>query len=122
LIPHLLAARHLLPTMKPGSSYLGVGGGMADYVMRGSAPMSVVQSGLRMMYRAIAKESTPTGVHFREVILRSMISGRSNSGSAQSSWLTGIEAGTYICDLIEKPGTTETDAIVYKESPRTPDN
>lgn len=103
LVPHLAAARHLLRLVRRGGTYMGIGGGMADVVLSGSACMSVVQAGLRMFYRALSAEAEEQGVHIRELIIASMVNGARTRRAAGPARLTDAAVGDRVCQLIASP-------------------
>lgn len=108
---HLLAASGLIPRLSAGSVYVGIGGGMADVTYPGMGAASIVQAGLRAAYRHLAKESRAHGVAVRELIVHSMVSGRSNRATADPSWIAAEQVGESVCALIADP-TGPRDPIV----------
>lgn len=65
LLPHLFAARHLLPMLStPGSGgYVLVGGPGADYPWAGYGHHSITAAALRMLARVLHDEARTLGVH-----------------------------------------------------------
>lgn len=103
LLPHFNSAKAFLPAMSPGSTFLGIGGGTADYLIPGIYSMSLAQAAQRMMYRALAKEISSAGVRVRELIVRSMVNGHSSRSWAKPEWLTEDEIGTRVVDIVTNP-------------------
>ena len=65
LLPHLFAARHLLPMLSPPGSggYVLVGGPGADYPWAGYGHHSITAAALRMLARVLHDEARSLGVH-----------------------------------------------------------
>lgn len=100
---HLTAAQVLIPALAKGTTYLAVGGGMADFVPSGLIPVSMAQAAARMLFRGLAKDYDAHGVLVRELLVVSMVSGRSTREMAHPSWLTDLELGRQVCDMIANP-------------------
>ncbi len=105
LATHFTAARTFLPLLAPGSTYLGIGGGSADFVLEGAVHLSVAQAGLRMLYRGLAHEAAmlPTQPHVRELVIASVVNGASNRAQAHPAWVTAEEVGALATRLITHP-------------------
>jgi hypothetical protein len=81
---------------------IGIGGGTADFILPGLAPMSMAQAALRMLYRGLAKERRG-GAQLCELMVVSMIAGVSNRASAPPEWLTAEEVGRHVCTILAAP-------------------
>lgn len=103
LITHFTAARTFVPRLAPNGVYVGIGGGTADFIPPGGGQLSMVQAALRMMYRAIAKETAGQGPHVREMMIVSMVNGASRRDVATPQWLTDMEVGRHVCAIIDDP-------------------
>lgn len=97
---HLVCASELIPLMRPDSTYLGIGGGMADAVFRGLGTVSMAQAAQRMAYRHLAKEARVLKVKVFELIIHSMVAGASNREDADPAWITDGAVGSAVCDLL----------------------
>lgn len=104
LLTHFNAARTMLPLLPPQGMLLGIGGGTADIVLPGLAPLSIVQGGLRMLYRGLAREQRD-GPHVRELIVASMVNGASKRDAARPEWLTDDEIGRHVCAILTDPAS-----------------
>lgn len=102
LIPHFVAAKHAVKAVAAGGTYLAIGGGMADVVLRGHGHNSMVQAAQRMMLRALSREAPRADVHVRELIVASMVNGRSVT-DAPAEWLTAAEIGRRACEIVADP-------------------
>jgi NAD(P)-dependent dehydrogenase (short-subunit alcohol dehydrogenase family) len=65
LLPHLFAARHLLPMLSPQArgAYVLIGGPGADYPWAGYGHDSIAAAALRMLARVLHDEARALGVH-----------------------------------------------------------
>ena len=102
LLTHFNAARVMVPRLPQNGMFIGIGGGTADTLLPGMAPLSVVQAGLRMLYRGAARElSGPAQV--RELIIDSMVNGPSKRATARPGWLTDDDVGAHVCAILAAP-------------------
>jgi NAD(P)-dependent dehydrogenase (short-subunit alcohol dehydrogenase family) len=99
---HFIAAQAMLPRLPENGVFIGIGGGTADVVLPGLAPLSVVQAGLRMLYRGAARELTGS-VQLRELIINSMVNGPDKRVTARPEWLTDDEVGAHVCAILADP-------------------
>jgi NAD(P)-dependent dehydrogenase (short-subunit alcohol dehydrogenase family) len=112
LAPHLNCISAFLPALPAGAVLLGIGGGMADFVVPGMAAASMTQAAQRMAYRYAAKEAREHGVVVRELLVRSMVAGASNRETAAPEWLTDRQVGDRACEIIADPGEMRDPVIV----------
>lgn len=98
--PHVIAANALIPIVAEGGAYVGIGGGMADNVFPGMAAISMAQAAQRVFYRYLAREPTYAGVNVRELMLYSMIAGRSKAEVAEPHWITAEEVGRHLVAIL----------------------
>jgi NAD(P)-dependent dehydrogenase (short-subunit alcohol dehydrogenase family) len=121
LAPHHRAAVALLPVLPADGVLLGIGGGTADFVLAGLAPLSLAQAAQRMLYRAIAKEHRREQARTQEVLIASMVRGESNRASAPPEWLGDDEIGSFVCDLLAAAAEAPEEALepVVTLKPRT---
>lgn len=103
LLPHLEAARAFAPVLPPGATYIGIGGGMADWVVPGFADVSAAQAAQRMLYRHLAGDRAFASIRMRELLIHSMVAGRSNAGTAQPEWITDDDIGAHIVAILTRP-------------------
>jgi NAD(P)-dependent dehydrogenase (short-subunit alcohol dehydrogenase family) len=103
LIPHLVAAAAFLPLLSGDSVYVGIGGGMADWVPRHRALVSMAQAAQRNLYRSLVGEGTADGPAVREVLIASMVNGRSNRVAARPEWVTDRDVGAVVCQVVQDP-------------------
>lgn len=103
LLTHFVAAKAFVRALPAGAVYVGIGGGMADLVVPGFGHSSMIQAAQRMMFRTLSREAPRDGVHVRELIVASMINGRSNRATAPAEWLTAEEIAARVCEIISNP-------------------
>lgn len=118
---HLVAARHLMPLVRDGGDFLGLGGGMADLVIPRYVPLAVAQAAQRQLYRGLIREARgDTRVRIRELLVAAMVNGPSTREQARPDWITEDEIGEHVADLLAEPaGVTEPgQSILTLVSPR----
>ena len=103
LVTHLIAARAMLPLLKPGGRYIGIGGGMADFTFPGVGPVSICQAGQRNMFRFLAMEGAERGVSVVELMLFSHIVDQMEEESASPRDIRADEVGDHIRAVLERP-------------------
>lgn len=102
LLTHFNAAKVMLPLLPAHGMLVGIGGGAADWVFPGMAPLSIVQAGLRMLYRGLARERTD-GAQIRELMIVSMVNGKSKRDRAPPEWVTDEDVGRHVCAILAAP-------------------
>ncbi|WP_370226887.1 NAD(P)H-binding protein [Pararhodobacter marinus] len=103
LQPHLHAAHAFGQLLPEGSVFLGLGGGTADVVIPGLAPVSMAQAALRVLYRHFACERSMARVIWRELLIRSMVNGGRKREIATDDWLTDREIGRHVLAILTDP-------------------
>ena len=118
LRPHVNAAKALVPRLAPGSTYLAIGGGMADAVFPGMAPVSMVQAAQRNLVRAWATENRGSGVNIRELLIAAMVNGHSTRAVATPDWLTDTEIGERVTRLLAAPESDPGPVLTFSVEDR----
>ncbi|MFJ3779736.1 SDR family oxidoreductase [Streptomyces sp. NPDC090075] len=102
---HLVAARHLMPLVRDGGDFLGIGGGMADLVIPRYVPLAVAQAAQRQLYRGLIREARKEPrVRIRELLVAAMVNGPSTRQQARPDWITEDEIGERVAELLAEPG------------------
>lgn len=101
LVAHFTAARTFIPALSAAGTYVGIGGGSADFILEGGAHMSIAQAALRMMHRALAHEAK--GRHVRQLTVASVVNGATTRAQADPAWVTAEEIGAQVAAMIERP-------------------
>ncbi|WP_236791967.1 NAD(P)H-binding protein [Amycolatopsis sp. GM8] len=115
---HLSAARALLPRLADGAVYLAVGGGMADFVPRGLAPVSMAQAAQRNLYRGLQAENRDALI--RELMIVSKVNGRGNRHEASDEWLTAEQIGQRIVAVVDDPDAADNRGPIVRMTPEKP--
>jgi NAD(P)-dependent dehydrogenase (short-subunit alcohol dehydrogenase family) len=100
VLPHYAAAKAFIPNMKPGSVYIGIGGGMADHILPGMVSMSMSQAALRNFYLHLVKDPACSRIHVRELMLYSIINGSSRRGPVDERWITDDDVGKHLISIL----------------------
>lgn len=112
LLPHLFAARHLLPMLPaPGSGYVLVGGPGADYPWAGYGHHSITAAALRMLARVLHDEARTLGVHVQLLGVDAPLRTPGNLRHACPEWpsLGAVARRAVSMAVAPKPST---DAVV----------
>lgn len=121
LSPHLVAARHLLPLVRQGGEYLGIGGGMADRVIPNYVPLAIAQSAQRQLYRGIVREARGAlPARVRELLVAAFVDGPSTRAQARPDWIKDDEIGDHVMSLFRDGWTPEElgEPVLELRSPR----
>jgi NAD(P)-dependent dehydrogenase (short-subunit alcohol dehydrogenase family) len=102
VLTHFVAAKTFLPRLQENGMFIGIGGGTADFIFPGLAPVSMAQAALRMLYRGLAKERK-SGAQLRELMIVSMVAGKSNRDTARPDWVTDLDVGKHVCAILDAP-------------------
>jgi NAD(P)-dependent dehydrogenase (short-subunit alcohol dehydrogenase family) len=103
LVTHLIAARAMLPLLRPDGRYVGIGGGMADFTFPGVGPVSICQAGQRNMFRFLAMEAAERGLSVVELMLFSHIVDPMEEESASPRDIRADEVGEHVRAVLERP-------------------
>jgi NAD(P)-dependent dehydrogenase (short-subunit alcohol dehydrogenase family) len=102
LLTHFNALKTFRPRMAQEGMLLGIGGGTADFILPQMAHASMAQAALRNLYRGFARECR-TGPAIRELMIVSMVNGRSSRARAKPDWLIDDEIGRHVCAILDAP-------------------
>ncbi len=101
LVTHHCAARAFIPLLAPGGRYVGIGGGMADFILPGMGPVSLCQAAQRNMFRFFALETEAVDVSIVELILASMIVDSCDDATADPRQIRADEVGEHVRAVLE---------------------
>ena len=113
LLPHIAAARAFIPRLRRGSTYMAIGGGMADLIFPGRLDATLVQAALRGFFQHLAVEKNASHIATRLVMLYAMIRPRNEPLIDQRGWVDYSVAGGFICDVIERIAEFPSAIIRY---------
>jgi NAD(P)-dependent dehydrogenase (short-subunit alcohol dehydrogenase family) len=114
VLSHYAAAKCFIPILPAGGVYLGIGGGMADFIYPGMVTASMVQAALRNFYRFLAKEPACKDIHVRELMLYSIIAGKSNADAVDPTWITDDECGRHVSAVLADLSTFDGPILTVK--------
>lgn len=113
LLPHLVAARHLLPLLADGErrgTYLLIGGPGADNPWAGYGHLSVASAALRMLVRVLHEEMLDESVRVQQLAVGSPVRTDSNRDCACPHWPSALDVGRQVVELLR--GAHSADAVV----------
>ncbi|MGO4221477.1 SDR family NAD(P)-dependent oxidoreductase [Lysobacter sp. TAF61] len=108
LLPHLAAARHLLPLLAQanrGGTYVLIGGPGAEQPWAGYGHRSIATAALRMLARVLHEEARSIGVRVQLLSIDSPVSTELNREHACPQWPSAIAVGQRALALVEPLGT-----------------
>ncbi len=113
LLPHLFAARHLLPMLSAQArgTYVLVGGPGADYPWAGYGHDSIAAAALRMLARVLHDEARALGVHVHLLGVDAPLRTPGNERHACPEWPSLGAVARRAVAMATSPGTVR-DAVV----------
>ncbi|MFA7555761.1 MAG: SDR family NAD(P)-dependent oxidoreductase [Spongiibacteraceae bacterium] len=114
VLTHFNAAKCFIPKLKPGGIFIGIGGGMADFIVPRYGHIAMGQGALRNMYRAIIKEQKNSGVIIKQLLVLSVVNGASTRESAEPGWITDLDIGQHLLAIIENTENFSDDILKLK--------
>jgi NAD(P)-dependent dehydrogenase (short-subunit alcohol dehydrogenase family) len=117
LLPHLAAARHLIPLLaghRRGGGYVLIGGPGSDSPWSSYGYRSVTAAALRMLARVLHEEAQPFDVRVQMLLVESPVRGASPSACYCPQWPTGDDVGRQALRLITRDfDARPARAVVY---------
>jgi len=117
LLPHLAAARHLIPLLaedRRGGGYVLIGGPGSDAPWSNYGYRSVTAAALRMLACVLHEEAQPFDVRVQMLVVESPVRGASPSACHCPQWPTGDEVGRQALRLIARHFDAQpARAVVY---------
>ncbi|MGE0828884.1 MAG: SDR family oxidoreductase [Hyphomonadaceae bacterium] len=109
LATHFSAAKTFIPALGAGGLYIGIGGGMADFIFPHYGYNSMIQAALRMMFRYFDAESVTPGVTIKELIIAAMVTSERTppQADAKYNYISDAEVGRHIRGMVEAPEAFE---------------
>lgn len=105
LLPHLAAARHLLPLLADlGGRYVLIGGPCALRAWAGHGDVSIVASATRMLAHVLHEEAQPLGVRVQLLSVDQPVCNPDRSGEACREWLDPSTVGRSAVSLLAGRG------------------
>jgi NAD(P)-dependent dehydrogenase (short-subunit alcohol dehydrogenase family) len=115
LLPHLAAARHLLPLLAEadrGGTYVLIGGPGADQPWAGYGHRSIATAALRMLARVLHEEARSLGVRVQLLAIESPVCTELNRTHACEQWPSALAVGQRAVALVDPSGTKPAQAVV----------
>lgn len=115
LLPHLAAARHLLPLLAEadrGGTYVLIGGPGAERPWAGYGHRSIATAALRMLARVLHEEARSLGVRVQLLAIESPVCTELNRAHACEQWPSALSVGQRALALVEPDGTQPAQAVV----------
>lgn len=103
LVVHHCAARAFIPLLRPGGRYVGIGGGMADFIVAGAGRVSICQAAQRNLFRFVALETQDRAVSVVELMLYSNIVAPEDEAGANDRDIRADEVGVHLRAVLERP-------------------
>ncbi|HSD55343.1 MAG TPA: SDR family oxidoreductase [Burkholderiales bacterium] len=117
LLPHLAAARHLIPLLaehRRGGGYVLIGGPGSDAPWSSYGYRSVTAAALRMLARVLHEEAQPFDVRVQMLLVESPVRGAAPSTCHCPQWPTGEDVGRQALRLIARDfDARPARAVVY---------
>ncbi|MBD9375786.1 MULTISPECIES: SDR family NAD(P)-dependent oxidoreductase [Pseudoxanthomonas] len=107
VIPHLAAARHLLPLLAESGGtthYILVGGPFAERGWSGYGHASVTGATMRMMAQVLHEEAHALGVRVQLLSVDKPICTPANAGNACAEWPNALAVGRNAVSLLSRHG------------------
>lgn len=116
LLPHLAAARHLLPVLAEGlrgGSYVLVGGPGSDYPWAGYGHRSVAAAALKMLARVLHDEARAMQLRVQLLALDTPVCTETNRAHACPDWPSALAVGQRALAMVERCDHGHAAAVVH---------
>lgn len=115
---HVTCATTLIPAMQAGGVYVGINGGMSDFVVPNMGQLSMTQSALRSLYSVLAKEAQDgqapdLKVQVRMLALYGLVAADA-AGVKDDGWIAGPRIGERVVEIIERPADSPGPILAVK--------
>lgn len=115
LLPHLAAARHLLPLLAAsdrGGGYVLIGGPGGEHPWAGYGHGSIAAAALRMLARVLHDEARAYPVRVQLLAVDSPLRTEANRRHACSQWPNALAVGERALALLERSAAAPAHAVV----------
>jgi NAD(P)-dependent dehydrogenase (short-subunit alcohol dehydrogenase family) len=100
---HATAAKALIPSLQPRGVYVGINGGLADFVIPNRGALSMTQSALRALYSVLAQEAQSSKAQVRLLGLYGLVATDQNRAQADDGWISDHQVGERVSQIISQP-------------------
>lgn len=125
LIPHLAAARHLLPLLAESNEtahYVLIGGPHAERGWAGYGHASITAAAMRMLAQVLHEEAHAMGVRVQMLSVDQPICTPDNEHSACAEWPSALAVGRCAVSLLSRTGVSAAPIVTYtSERARPPE-
>jgi NAD(P)-dependent dehydrogenase (short-subunit alcohol dehydrogenase family) len=104
---HVAAAKALIPALASRGVYVGINGGLADFVLPGMGHISMTQSALNSFYKTIAQEAldahATNAAQVRALCLYGLVTSERDRARINDGQLTDEEIGRRVVAILRRP-------------------
>jgi len=104
---HVTAAIALIPALQPRGVYIGISGGLSDFVLPKMGALSMTQSALRSLYSVLAKEVQDAKTKESQAEVRMLalygIVATSDNGGSDDNRIDAREIGIRVSEIVARP-------------------
>jgi hypothetical protein len=94
--------------VQPGGVYIGISGGLSDFVVPNMGAMSMIQSALRTLYSVAAQEAQDSKTPSAHAQVRMLASyglvATDGSSGQDGRWMAAPQIGVRVGEIIARPG------------------
>jgi NAD(P)-dependent dehydrogenase (short-subunit alcohol dehydrogenase family) len=115
---HVTAAVTLIPSLQPRGVYIGISGGLSDFVVPNMGAISMTQSALRTLYSVLAQESQDAKsrgpkAQVRMLALYGLVA--ADEGAAKGDgWILARQIGVQVREIITRPAAFPGPLLAMK--------
>ena len=111
---HVVAAKALIPELGAGGVYVGVNGGLPDFVLPGMANVTMTQSALRSLYLALAQEADESKVQVRMLGLFGLVATEERPAKNAERSIVDGDVGRRVLDILLHPAAFPGPILALK--------
>lgn len=122
LLPHLAAARHLMPLLAEadgGGRYLLLGSPCALRAWSAHGDISIAAAATRMLAQVLHEEAKPLGVRVHLLSVEQPVCTPSRAKEACPEWIRAVDVGRAAVSLIAGPGQPGHAIVTVSRRPQT---
>jgi NAD(P)-dependent dehydrogenase (short-subunit alcohol dehydrogenase family) len=101
--PHVVAAKALIPQLGQGGVYVGINGGLPDFVLPGMANVTMTQSALRSLYLALAQEAADLKCQVRMLGIFGLVATQEHPAKVTERSIPDSDVGHRVLEILRNP-------------------
>ena len=101
--PHVVAAKALIPQLGEGGVYIGINGGLPDFVLPGMANVTMTQSALRSLYLALAQEASDLKCQVRMLGIFGLVATQEHPAKVAERSIPDSDVGHRVLEILRNP-------------------